>query len=58
MTNEGQDTKMQETPAPAPVKQFIGSHLTKNYKEDTNPSGFLCGCTFHRLSVPCSCGEC
>lgn len=29
-----------------PKKIVIGSHLSFEYKEDTNPSGFICGGTF------------
>lgn len=33
------------TPAAAAPKAVIGSHLTRNYREENRPSGFICGCT-------------
>ncbi len=27
-------------------KPVIGSHLSLNYKEDPNPTGFICGCKY------------
>ena len=45
---------MADAPAgEAAPKLKIGSHLSRNYKEDKNPSGFLCGRTLHIVWLPC-----